>query len=133
MIYIFDACAMIAFLRKELGSIIVEEILLDKNNRCFAHAINLCEVFYDFHRLSGEQAAEKAISDLKQAGIIERNDFDQKFWKEVGRTKSQNRASLADCIAVVLVNQLGGTILTSDHHEFDKLAQDSVCSIQFIR
>jgi len=37
MIYILDACAMIAFLRKELGSIVVEEILLDKNNRCFAH------------------------------------------------------------------------------------------------
>ena len=30
MIYIFDACAMIAFLRKEVGSIVVEEILLDK-------------------------------------------------------------------------------------------------------
>ncbi len=74
MIYILDACAMIAFLRKELGSIVVEEILLDKNNKCFAHAINLCEVFYDFHRLSGEQAAEKAIGDLKAAGIIERND-----------------------------------------------------------
>jgi len=133
MIYILDACAMIAFLRKEPGSIVVEKILLDKNNKCFAHAINLCEVFYDFHRLSGEQTAEKAISDLKQAGVIERNDFDQKFWKEVGRIKSQNKASLADCIAIVLANQLGGAVLTSDHHEFDKLAQDRVCSIQFIR
>jgi len=93
----------------------------------------LCEVFYDFHRLLGEQAAEKVISDLKQAGVVERTDFDQKFWKEVGRTKSQNKASLADCIAIVLTNQLGGTVLTSDHHEFDKIAQDRVCSIQFIR
>ncbi|CAN5645032.1 MAG: type II toxin-antitoxin system VapC family toxin [Acidobacteria bacterium] len=133
MIYILDACAMIAFLRKEFGSDVVEAILLDKNNECFAHAINLCEVFYDFHRLSGEQAAEKAIGDLKAAGIIERNDFDQIFWKEVGRIKSQNRASLADCVAIVLANQLGGTVLTSDHHEFDKIAQDRVCSIQFIR
>lgn len=133
MIYILDACAMIAFLRRETGADVVEAILLDENNRCFAHAINLCEVFYDFHRSVGEPAAEKAISDLKESGIVERNDFDQAFWKEVGRIKSPNKASLADCAAIVLANQIGGTVLTSDHHEFDKIAQDNVCSVQFIR
>ena len=133
MIYILDAYAMIAFLRKELGSIVVEEILLDKNNRCYAHAINLCEVYYDFWRVGGRVAAEQAIEDLLVLGIVERNDFNRFFWKEVGKIKANNKASLADCIAVVLANRLGGTVLTSDHHEFDKLAQNKVCSIQFIR
>ena len=93
MIYILDACAMIAFLRKELGSDVVEAILLDKNNECFAHAINLCEVFYDFHRLSGEQAAEKAIGDLKAAGIIERRRFRPKFL-ERSRTNKISKQSI---------------------------------------
>lgn len=133
MISILDACAMIAFLRKEAGYEVVESILLDEITTCFAHAINLCEVFYDFHRAFGEQAAENAILELKTAGIIERNDFDTEFWKELGRIKSQNKASLADCCAIVLANRIGGTVLTSDHHEFDKIAADGVCSVKFIR
>lgn len=133
MIYVLDACALIAFLRKELGADVVRAVLFDSEKVCYAHAINLCEVFYDFHKLSGESAAEKAVSDLKQIGVIERNDFDVEFWKEVGRTKSHNKASLADCCAIVLANNLGATLLTSDHHELDKVAEKGVCQIEFIR
>lgn len=133
MIYVLDACAMIAFLRMEVGADVVRAILFDSEKPCFAHAINLCEVFYDFRKLAGESAAEKAISDLKQIGVIERNDFDGEFWKEVGRTKAQNKASLADCCAIVLANNLGGILLTSDHHELDKVAGKGVCQIEFIR
>jgi len=133
IIYILDSCAMIAYLRKEIGADVVQKVIVDSANICYAHAINLCEVYYDFWRVGGKNAAEQAIEDLLVLGISERNDFDQSFWKEVGKIKVNNKASLADCIAIVLANQLGGTVLTSDHHEFDKIAQDRVCSIQFIR
>lgn len=133
MIYVMDACAMIAFLRQEIGAEVVESVLIDEDNVCFAHAINLCEVFYDFHKSAGESAAEKAISDLKAIGVIERNDFETDFWKETGRMKSQNKASLADCCAIVLANNLGGVVLTSDHHELDKIAEKGICRIEFIR
>lgn len=133
MIYVLDSCAMIAYLRKEVGADVVQEIIVDSANICYAHSINLCEVYYDFWRVGGRVAAEQTIEDLLVLGIVEKNDFDQLFWKEAGKIKANNKASLADCIAVVLSNQLGGTVLTSDHHEFDKLAQDRVCSIQFIR
>jgi hypothetical protein len=43
MICILDACAMIAFLRAEPGGEVVRDLLNDPSNRCFAHAINLCE------------------------------------------------------------------------------------------
>ncbi|MDQ3181295.1 MAG: PIN domain-containing protein [Acidobacteriota bacterium] len=130
---ILDANAMIAFLRDEPGADVVEQVLLDKNKRVFAHSLNLCEVYYDTIRFSNEDAAEKAIKTLNDLGVIERPDFDQGFWKEVGRLKAKHRASLGDFCGVVLTNRLSGNFLTADHHEFDKLAQDSVCSIQFIR
>ena len=48
MIFVLDASVMIAFPRDEPGADAVEEALLDSGSQCYAHALNLCEVFYDF-------------------------------------------------------------------------------------
>ena len=133
IVKILDSSAMIAYLRQEAGALIVEQTMTDPNNICYAHAINLCEVYYDAIRVGGLADAEKSLQDLFDLGVIERNDFDTAFWKEVGCLKAKHKASLADFCAIALTNKLNGTVLTSDHHEFDKLAQDAVCSIQFIR
>lgn len=133
MIYVLDACAMIALLRREQGEDVVWAHLSDPNNTCFAHAINLCEVYYDFHRDAGETAAENAIEDLKALKVVERGDFDEAFWKDAGKLKARGKVSLADCLAIALTNRLGGVLLTSDHHELDAVAAAGVCSITFIR
>lgn len=133
IIYVLDACAMIAYLQKEKGADAAQKIIINSKNICCAHAVNLCEVYYDFWRVGGKSAAEQAVRDLFDLGVIERSDFDTNFWKEVGKIKVNNKVSLADCCAIVLANNLGGTVLTSDHHEFDKIARDKVCSIKFIR
>ena len=133
MIYIFDACAMIALLRKETGEAVVAACLADNQSVCFAHALNLCEVYYDFYKAGGASVAELSISELKTLGVTERNDMDETFWKEVGRLKANHRASLADLCAVALTNKLAATLLTSDHHELDALHAAQICPIQFIR
>ncbi|HEY0545579.1 MAG TPA: PIN domain-containing protein [Pyrinomonadaceae bacterium] len=133
MIYVLDACAGIALLRRELGEAVVWSYLSDPVATCFAHAINLCEIYYDFYRDAGEWAAEGSIVDLKALNVVERNDFDEAFWKDVGRLKAQGKISLADCCAIVLTNRVGGTLLTSDHHELDRIAAAGICSIMFIR
>lgn len=133
LITILDSSAMIAYLRQETGAMVVDQVLTDPSNVCIAHSINLCEVYYDAIRVDGLIGAEKILDDLFALGIVERNDFDANFWKEVGRIKAENKASLADCFAIVLANILDGTLLTSDHHEFDKIAKDGICSVQFIR
>ncbi len=46
MIYVLDACAMIAYLNDEPGADVVEAAMIDPMNQCYAHAVNLCEVFY---------------------------------------------------------------------------------------
>ena len=133
MIYILDSSAMVAFLNGETGADVVERILTDKSNDCFAHAINLCEFYYDAIRAVDEKYAQASLTALSAANVVERNDFDTDFWKEVARLKATHKASLADFCGIVLTNKLGGTFLTADHHELDKLAANKVCSIEFIR
>lgn len=133
MIYVLDACAMIALLLQEPGEEIVWAHLLEKDATCVAHSLNLCEVFYDFYRDSGEAAASGAIEDLKWLGVSERNDLDEAFWRSAGTLKGTHRVSLADCFAIALTNRVSGTLLTSDHHEMDPLAALGVCHISFIR
>jgi predicted nucleic acid-binding protein len=133
MICVLDASAMIALIRRELGEAFVWAHLSDPGITCFAHAINLCELYYDVYRDAGETLAESAIDDLRALGVIERNDFDEAFWKEAGRLKVRGKVSLADCCAITLTNRVGGTLMTSDHHELDVIAAAGICSITFIR
>ena len=134
MIYILDACAMIAYLRKETGGGLVKDALSDPTNVCVAHAINFCEVYYDIYRSSGQPDAEGAIQGLEAMGLTIRDDISADFWQAAGQLKAiHRRISLADCFAITLAQRLGGTILTSDHHEFDTIAAQGVCRVTFIR
>jgi len=72
---VIDACAPIAFLRDEPGAETVQNVL-SLPQTCFVHALNLCEVYYDFWRASTQKAVESAITDLISRGIEERNDMD---------------------------------------------------------
>ena len=134
MIRVFDASAMIAFLRGEPGSDVVLAILKDPASRSAAHAINLCEVYYHFIHYSDEKTAKAAIADIRTAGIQVRRDLSAKFWMRVGQVKGTIlRVSLADCFAITLSLHLNGDVVTSDHHEFDSLVQQGIFRAHFIR
>lgn len=133
MNFIFDACTLIAFLRGEIGAEVIETLLLDPNNIYMVHAVNLCEVYYDFLRVSNEQVAQTAIADLAIAGLIIREDMDITFWQEAGKLKAGHRLSLADCFAIALTQRVQGELVTSDHHEFEPIAANSICPIRFFR
>ena len=134
MIYVIDASAMIAYLRAEPGGQVVRDLLQNTAHQCVAHAINFCEVYYDFWRASNQNAAEAAITDLMGLGIEERTDMDSEFWHEAGRLKAVHRkVSLADCCALALARRLGAHLVTADRHEFEQLLAAGVCRIDFIR
>lgn len=134
MNYVLDACAMIAFLRNEIGREVVVDCLNEPGARCHAHAINLCEVYYDVHRQFGEQAAREVIDDLLQLGVLEHTGFDRNFWEVVGNFKAiYKKGSLADFCAVALTKEMNATLLTSGHKELDPIAAAGICDIRFIR
>ena len=133
MARVLDACALIAFLRDEPGADLVEGFLND-SAKCYVHALNLCEVYYDFWRAAGHEAAESAVADLLSLGIQERNDLDSQFWREVGRLKAvHRRVSLADCCSLALASRLGASLVSADRHEFEPLLGAGICAIELIR
>ena len=129
---VLDASAVIAYLRGEVGADIVEAYFVPGIHSLSMHALNLCEVYYDFFRVAGQASAEGAVQDLLLHGIGERNDMDSSFWRAVGSLKADHRrVSLADCCALALTAGLGAVLLTADRHELEPLA--SICSVEFIR
>lgn len=131
---ILDACAIIAFLRDEKGAENVENLLFDSDNYCVIHAINLCEVYYDFYRSGGEQEAENIIQQLTDIKVKIRFDLTANFWKQVAKYKATiKRISLADCFALTLASQENGILITSDRKEFEPVIPLNICQIDFIR
>lgn len=134
IVYIMDACAIIAFLRREAGSIIVAQLLSDPNNLCLIHAVNLCEVYYDAVRRTDVATARQDMAALLAGGLVLRDDLDTAFWQSVGELKiNPGKLSLADCFALALAQQENGTLVTSDRHEFDPIVPLNLCPILFIR
>jgi predicted nucleic acid-binding protein len=132
MTYVLDACAIIAYLRHEEGAEVVWSIL-NGEDRCLVHAINLCEVYYDALRVGGVEAAENVTDDLFAAGVDVREDMDRAFWAQAGRYKSVFGIALADCFALALVTRVGGALVSSDHREFDRVSEEGACAVRFIR
>ena len=103
MIYVLDSSAMIALANSEPGADVVDALLADSLNDCYAHALNLCEVYYDAYRRSDETQAQRVITDLFGLGVIERRDLNVAFWQQAGNLKAvHRRVSLADCCAMTL-------------------------------
>ena len=133
-LYVFDSCAVVAFLQREPGAEVVAEILKDQQNRCLIHAINACEVYYDIYRRGGEEDADALEEILEVSGIEVVETIPSSLWQIAGKIKAeQRRVSLADCLALALAILENGTVLSSDHHELDRIAEAAICPIQFIR
>ena len=134
MTYVCDASALIAYLRREPGGVTVLAILDNPEHRCFVHAVNLCEVYYDACRSHGIDLAQPIVEQLLEGGLTLLSDMDPDFWRAAGRIKTTHkRVSLADCFAIAIAQRLGANTLTTDHHEFDAVAQAKICAVTFLR
>ncbi len=133
MNYVLDACAMIAYIEGEPGGAAVAALLSDSAAVCYAHSLNLCEVYYQGLRRSDPRTARAAIASLYRDGVIERRDMSRRFWQRVGGHKARGRLSLPDCICIALAEELSAELVTSDHGEFDPLVPLGIVPIKFIR
>ena len=94
---------------------------------------NLAEVYYLFFRLGGASAGETATQTLLNAGIIPREDADTDFWKEAAGFNGRHPMALPDAFRLALARRLSGTVVTTEHAEFDSLVPLGYCPILFIR
>lgn len=133
MNYALDAGPMIAFLDNEPGADVVEEVLTEPNSVCYAHILNLSEIYYLYFRRGGTAVAEDALQTLLDAGVLVRDDNEEAFWKEAASFKGRHPMSLPDAFCLMLARRLNGTAVTTDHGEFDALVPLNYCPILFIR
>jgi len=121
VLYILDACAVIALLKDEEGAEAVA-VAYEKASAGQAliaiNRINLLEVYYGFYRDKGAEYANNIMNWLKRS-IITINDMTDDVFLAAGRLKATYRISLADSIALAEALVSGGILLTADHHEFD--------------
>jgi len=130
-----DACALIAFLRDELGAETVT-IILKSAKECkieiHMNSINLLEVYYDIYRNLGKTKANQELTMIKKLPIIIQSTLSEVF-NEAGRYKASYKISLADSIALAETSVCGGELLTADHHEFDIIEKQEKIKFHWIR
>jgi len=112
----------------------VVEALLAEENRCVVHVLNVCEVYYHIYRRADKERAAKLPGILESYGFELNDSLAPALWQKAGQLKAEwRRISLADCFALALAIQEKATLVTSDHHELDRLAEANVCAFRFIR
>jgi PIN domain nuclease of toxin-antitoxin system len=131
--YALDAGAMIAFLDDEPGAEVVEDVLTEPGSTCYAHFLNLAEVYYIYFRRGGTMMAQDAVQSFQDAGTVVRDDNDTAYWQAAATFKGSHAMSLPDAFCLALAQRLGGTVVTTDHAEFDPLVPLGYCPILFIR
>lgn len=134
--YVLDACAVIAFLAGEEGADKVKHLLdlaAAGNADIHMHRINLLEVYYDTHKIGGQEAAEEIYQQLLDLPIVVNDTLDGMIFRKAGILKATFRISLADAIALALAANLEAPLVTSDHHEFDIIEQEEQIAFLWIR
>ena len=95
--YILDACALVAFVRKEPGYEVVRDILVEAMAGkvvVYINIINLLEVHYGFRREDGLPKAESLYDMVLRLPIIINENISREVFLESSRFKSSYRMSL---------------------------------------
>ncbi len=133
--FVFDACALIAYFNDEVGAEVVEALLEragQGNTRLYVAAVNVYELFYDCLRRDAA-TAQQLVDDLYNSSLTIVELLNRPLMQYAGEFKRNYRVSLADSVALGLAQQLNAYLVTSDHHEFDPIDQDSKVQFLWIR
>jgi PIN domain nuclease of toxin-antitoxin system len=130
--YILDACALITYLQNEKGADKIINIFKEENNIILMHAINFGEVYYDALKRD-EKIAQKLVEIINDLPIIIKWDINIELIKFASQFKTKYKMSLADSYAIALAYENNAFIVTTDHHEFDIVEQNSKVNFFWLR
>ena len=133
--YILDACAIIALLKGEAGADIVEGILTQPADKSIVYMckLNLLEMYYGFYRTDGLEVAEKRFQAVANSSVVLISELTDIAFRNAGRLKATYKMSLGDSILLGEALSAQLTVVTSDHHEFDKIEENESLNFLWIR
>jgi predicted nucleic acid-binding protein len=118
-----DACTVIAYLREKPGAEILQRITEHPRSFLAMHVCNLGEVYYDFLRADGVEAAQTAWINTLELPLELCHGVDDAFIKRIGTIKVEEQVSFADAFALALSEHLQVPLITTDHRKFDSIEQ----------
>ena len=134
--YILDACGLIAFIYNEPGAEIVKHILKEAangNTKVYMNKLNFFEVFYGIRREEGLNIATSVYDTVLKLPIEIIASISDEVFFEASRIKSAYPMSLADSIALGEASTSNASLITSDHHEFDIVAEKENIQFTWVR
>ena len=126
MIYILDACALIALFKKERGADKVKFLLdeaLAGQSVVYMNTINLIEVHYCFYRTLGQEKSNLLLEQIYKMPVHFINTVDETIFSETSRLKAQYAIPLGDSIGLATAIKMNGTFVTSDHSDFEVIEE----------
>jgi predicted nucleic acid-binding protein len=130
--HIVDASALIAYFKSENGHEKFAELLRDERNILAMHAVNLCEVYYNYLRSDGLERGEEAWAKADEIlGVLEK--VDGQFMKRVGRWKVNHNLPLGDAFAAATAEENGCPLVTTDHNDFRAVEEVGALQIVWLR
>jgi predicted nucleic acid-binding protein len=134
--YVFDACALIAFLNKEPEAVKVKSLLERTGTEdisIYMSVFNLVEVYYGFIRKYGSvERADEIMQQVDDLPIEIIETVSPAVYRETARLKGFYRISLADAIACATAKSLAATLVTKDS-EIKAVEQGENLSVLWIR
>ena len=138
-IFVLDACALIAYINKEDGWDVIRDMynqaFEDKNTDIYMNKLNLLECYYDVIKKLGVEDADWTMKTVREMpiNVVDCWDKDDVVFKKAGYFKSKYKMSLADSVALAESEARGGSLVTSDHGEFDAVERSENISIKWFR
>ncbi len=115
-IYILDTPALLSYIEDEEGSDIVENLLIEAENKkivIWIAFVSLTEVFYITLQEKGETEAKKRL-ELMQSLAINIEESNEDLNLRAARFKAKNRISLADAYIAALCEKYNGILVHKD-------------------
>jgi predicted nucleic acid-binding protein len=137
MTYVLDACALLALIKREAGSDVIEALFqraLVGEDVIFMSIVNLLEVFYGLIGDVGIERAQAMMAPLDDTPLTIIDNISQPVYQRAARLKgTYRRVSLADCVGLATAADYSATFVTSDHHEIKAIEQSEALSILWFR
>jgi predicted nucleic acid-binding protein len=117
--FIFDACALIAFMNEEKGEgyeavdVLIERADAGEIVICMS-VVNMTEVYYHFIKRDGEETADTIMRNAAELPIMVIDTITDAVCRETARFKARYPMSLADAFLCAAAKSLSAVIVTKD-------------------